>query len=751
MEAGLRADLESSRILTLPKRDTQRAVLSFVKGLRSFSKVHAAEGKAHMATWDGKEARHNPGPPRIHHPQSCGFATPVLKPRRALAQKESLVQDRIQTRNAQSSNCPAPSPKSHSHTGAKSLTKTGRVKQSTEAPSRREDRNVKRGRELQSDEEKRLRERRENKRMRREIMRNGSSQKQAQAHDDQSEEKSKSKKSKKMPVGLALMYGFTATNVGKNRLTVKPSFRSGVFGKGKVSAQVQVGRSKQKGKNLAFSEEEFLKSATRERRHGKEQRSSSSSQSSNSSFERSDDGGPLRQKPKGRTSQPSEADTEAALVQRRKKIKPLPAEPTNDMTEQISLYSPSKGKAQSITWDIEKDDSVLPTDSSVLTRGRKPSTILLNVTQKQWTSDLPLDTNKVSGVKESSAQQQDITKVSREEQSSPSLISSVRPSESPSQVAHAPAAGVGPQEGMVSKYFADALSPQARSTGEFDTEKPVNAAMSVITLLDPAYERPGISPVDFGEQRAGVLQTTTDCEQLPSEIALQDTGLAQGIQRPLTHDGLDWLLSDPISMIDEGLNRGPENFDITELSEAHSDVSPDGPVVLQEEELFLLYENFQFDSEYDHFPTPGKDFCDEFLLEKVYPDIYDHDHPLFQSEVYEQGHAPTGSGQALPFQDLTRDGDSPFGEFDDTSYFSDCVSSLSNDSIELLPSGSPGGATPRSAFLTGRSPPLLRFNEGHCLLSANAISFREVVNSSLDSAEADVARRLAGHWAPQRY
>jgi len=35
---------------------------------------------------------------------------------------------------------------------------------------------------------------------------------------DQPQKKSKSKR---IPAGLALMYGFTATNVGKNRLTVR--------------------------------------------------------------------------------------------------------------------------------------------------------------------------------------------------------------------------------------------------------------------------------------------------------------------------------------------------------------------------------------------------------------------------------------------------------------------------------------------------------------------------------------------------
>ena len=66
----------------------------------------------------------------------------------------------------------------------------------------------------------------------------------------------------KMPIGLALMYGFTATNVGTNRLTVwnllmpisydqylivvtsqlKPPTNIGVFNKGKASNKIQVNK-----------------------------------------------------------------------------------------------------------------------------------------------------------------------------------------------------------------------------------------------------------------------------------------------------------------------------------------------------------------------------------------------------------------------------------------------------------------------------------------------------------------------------
>jgi len=48
-------------------------------------------------------------------------------------------------------------------------------------------------------------------------MRPAASKKQTEERD----KPEKKSKSKRMPAGLALMYGFTATNVGKNRLTVR--------------------------------------------------------------------------------------------------------------------------------------------------------------------------------------------------------------------------------------------------------------------------------------------------------------------------------------------------------------------------------------------------------------------------------------------------------------------------------------------------------------------------------------------------
>lgn len=140
MEARIRADLNSSRLSTVPKRDTQRAVLQFVNGLRSFSRVHAAEGRAYMTSWKAKEISSNSTPTKARNPQSCGFATPVLKPR--VAVRKQVVQ------GLKSSEPPS------SFSNRVKTKSSGRPSKEDLPPRRRH--REKRIRELQSDEEKRL-------------------------------------------------------------------------------------------------------------------------------------------------------------------------------------------------------------------------------------------------------------------------------------------------------------------------------------------------------------------------------------------------------------------------------------------------------------------------------------------------------------------------------------------------------------------------------------------------------------------
>ncbi|KAF8605159.1 hypothetical protein BDV93DRAFT_605640, partial [Ceratobasidium sp. AG-I] len=75
------------------------------------------------------------------------------------------------------------------------------------------------------------------------------------------EEKSKSKKAEVAPA-LLLMQNFSAQNLGRSRLTIKPSATVGVFNKGKASGKLEMKKRPGKFKqDIVFSESAFLNKA----------------------------------------------------------------------------------------------------------------------------------------------------------------------------------------------------------------------------------------------------------------------------------------------------------------------------------------------------------------------------------------------------------------------------------------------------------------------------------------------------------
>ncbi|KAF8558900.1 hypothetical protein OG21DRAFT_1503860 [Imleria badia] len=98
----------------------------------------------------------------------------------------------------------------------------------------------------------RLADRRERKKKKRAIVNP------PQKHDGTTAPEKGRAKAKK-PAALALLYGFSATNVTKERLTLKPAPSLGVFSKGRASAKKKViGTKKSSSKNEIFSESTFL-------------------------------------------------------------------------------------------------------------------------------------------------------------------------------------------------------------------------------------------------------------------------------------------------------------------------------------------------------------------------------------------------------------------------------------------------------------------------------------------------------------
>ncbi|KXN83697.1 hypothetical protein AN958_00838 [Leucoagaricus sp. SymC.cos] len=762
MEPGERVDLDSSRIAALSKRETHRAVLEYVKQLRSFSKVHAAEGKAHMASWDDKEASLDRVSSETRS-QSCGFATPVLKPRIPPARRETSTNTGLRAGNLSKSRSSIPA-------GAKTTAKSNGNAISKEPPARRENRSAKRNRDLQSDEEKRQRrlaERREKKRSRREIMRPEASKKNDDRLDDNPRQKSKKSK-QKAPAGLALMYGFTATNVGKNRLTIDPPFRSGVFGKGRASAQTRVRESRSKGKNSAFSEEQFLKSAGN-RRHSSVQSSTSVFDLSSTSSKHTDDEDPPRHKRKERTQAlstppPSRTGSEVALARKRRKKEGAPREAeSKKRPRQGGSYQPSK-KAQSVIWDIEKESGVLPTDdSSILSRGPKPSTILLNVARKGWLPDPPQCESAVTQEppeQQKASADNDTTQrlVSSDEQNSPSLISSVRPSESPSQVALVPETKPEIPAATVSKYFTPIQLPQANAIPESPSRE----------KSDPHVPSTALRRIDSDSQKADLPTTREETKQdlVDAERGdLQELGyldFAEGLIPGLNNGttGSDWLLSDPISreVLSEPECDMPDSFFLERPSNdliGNQEVAPiesnpgeeDGPyehlefdaegtdcLDLVGREVFQVGGDFGIPQEYDLQVSQELDFLDACESELALPEL----------EFYEPTHtqtsfAPEFTGNSSSDRDI--------GELNETySLVSDETSPLSTTSSEV------SQPEVTNSFRVSKDEGLfLHFNEGRCLLLSSGMGRNDRQTTTLEIIEADVAQHLVGHWVPQKY
>ncbi|KAG1770051.1 hypothetical protein EDD22DRAFT_116936 [Suillus occidentalis] len=111
---------------------------------------------------------------------------------------------------------------------------------------------------LGSDEEReaRLGERRERKRVKRDIVKPGTNT--AVHVSPPASERANKKVARKRgknhsgTAGLALLHGFSATNVGINRLTLKPSASLGVFNKGKSSAKTKVYKAKEASPEVIF-------------------------------------------------------------------------------------------------------------------------------------------------------------------------------------------------------------------------------------------------------------------------------------------------------------------------------------------------------------------------------------------------------------------------------------------------------------------------------------------------------------------
>ncbi|KAF9569031.1 hypothetical protein CPC08DRAFT_813199 [Agrocybe pediades] len=153
--------------------------------------------------------------------------------------------------------------------------------------------------------------------------------------------KRKNQDKQKVPAGFALMHGFSATNLGKKRLTLDPSERDvGVFKKGKASGVAVTAKKTSKPlRNTDFSEAKFLNS--KKRRAESSTASSITLSEDESSFREAQVKG--RRLPKAAKTGPDTVVSEAGIQGSSEPPAPtrLPYDPAN-----------------SVVWDIEMDSNM---------------------------------------------------------------------------------------------------------------------------------------------------------------------------------------------------------------------------------------------------------------------------------------------------------------------------------------------------------------------------------------------------------
>lgn len=176
------------------------------------------------------------------------------------------------------------------------------------------------------------------------------------------------------------MHGFSATNVGKNRLTMEnPLGRPGVFGKGKASTKARVDPRNGKKKGAGFSESEFLNGVDRLLSKSKHRRGSPSVVGSDPSSDKS----------MADCDSPKGVSQKMSKINKAKDKKRLPSlsnsvcsngssEVSNNTELTGQVRSNHLGaRAESIIWDIEKDPSLEFKSNATSSR---PKTVVLDTT-----------------------------------------------------------------------------------------------------------------------------------------------------------------------------------------------------------------------------------------------------------------------------------------------------------------------------------------------------------------------------------
>ncbi|KIL70126.1 hypothetical protein M378DRAFT_20616 [Amanita muscaria Koide BX008] len=693
------------KLALLPKLDPVERTSSHVRAQSAYLTFYASEGRAYMTSWKD-DSESNIAKNTVEKETAIiNLGTPVLKPRVKPVSKSVI------------SVC---STKSGEKSRAKATTKTSKKRNDEQGADNGEKRKVKADRSKRTGKKtqpkkkrnqslsdsssaaERLKERREKKRAKRAIVSPPSS-------SDKENVEEKRATRKKMPVGFALMHGFTATNVGKNRLTVKPSVSIGVFNKGKASVKTKGTKTKASGTKghaaAYFSESMFLnktKAVLEE-----EDESSCVTPSSGAAVKKSS-----KKKSKKKVDDASS------------KVSDIKSAPTPSS-------SPKKPSAASIVWDIELGKSLCSIDPPIFTApAEKLGSVVLDVTRHSWAKLLDRrDTNQ---------NKTPIVAMSRPGTGSKGeseALASIGPSQSASQIITkiTSPAKRGLQEAHRSKYFqAEPTKPQYEIRAESTSPPSVPDDVKHLPALEeydqPAQETNAAADLQFPTEIPEVapgLQQEPRCNcQVATEVTVSPFDILDQ-EQDCTLGAED--VDDPIWTGHEEINYFDDPFG------EHVNLE-DGEIPVLEQDYFMNDATgweLELESGYNFFQDC--DFADDLT----------QDHDCLVSNAI---HEDMEMDDCYDYVSIEGYEDPGCSEAEEAIGFDQNEDCETTGSGQCLSESSEREDTEQ----------VHRFSQGRALLSG--CSVQEIRHSSKTPAqyprlfllEADVAKSLRDHWHPQR-
>ncbi|KAJ3869704.1 hypothetical protein EV359DRAFT_76501 [Lentinula novae-zelandiae] len=715
---------------SIPKLDKTRFISSFVDTQRLHTKYYAEEGRT---LWnDLVDTARDPSPRSPPQENAVfGLSTPVLVPRipKVIIAKEP----------GSKTSTPKENPPKKAKSKAKSTFHAKSGQRPNEHPQNAPH-TKKRAGKLSDDDETaaRLAERRDKKRAKREIVRPAANANECDNEDSKQIQAATDKKGKrkKASPGLALMHGFTVTNVGKNRLTVPPP-TLGVFSRGKASNKTHI--NTKAIRPPAFLETVFLKGTShRAKSVPNEPLSDNSTSSQNDSTPSTPPKLKTRKVPNPSVKNHSRSPTVSS------------SSFDNEVTETPIA------QAESEVWDIEREGYNLPSTMSPTSPERNQS-VVLNTCTLPWA----LETETPGEMHEKHKREA----LAHERDRTSQLSSSLAPSQSASQHGlNGRCRTTTPVPLLASKYFMPQRSQNVPDTLAKDETTIPFSSPPAPALQAPPIQTHESSLSDYFPHLPVAPNVQANASYHPPHRA--DDIIYEPYIAPIYAGESPWdplAFSDPINFSDTDAPQPPPEIVAPNLTlgisypyDFYIPMRVDAPPLQYDSGYDVEDANSMFYLDDDGCGHTGwglqEIVCNNH--EEEYPEhgqIYDeYEHLSCQTQQFGAEHENTTD------QNWQRD----FCSIEDDALFGMGIDSEEADMLQC-PSEEWMEPISRDHVLSEANSDdsviaeMPRFLQGRELLLGFGTTSRQedIVrdwSGYASVAEADVARNLKGHWLPQR-